>query len=129
MFRQFDQVGVLAVPVAVCILLRTDRKIATTAIVWLSALAFSMLYEPISPRSHSYLRIPPHLMLAVNVAVLTQLIVEASRIPASFRLLAFLLVLGLGCRIHPDFCARPSLEVVLKGSRTKRARHRAIVGA
>jgi hypothetical protein len=116
--KQFDAFGFIAVAIAVCMIPRPDRRLASVAVVWLSALALSLLYEPISPRYHSYLLIPFHLMFAVNVAVLTDLLLNARRIPPSFKLLAFLLLLGVSCRIRPDFCApRPSLKAAVASVR------------
>lgn len=112
--RQFDAFGFIAVAIAVCMIPKPDRRLATAALAWLAALVFSLLYEPISPRYHSYLHIPFHLMFAVNVALLTHLLLKARRIPASFRLLAFLLVLGASCRIRPELCApRPSVKAIV----------------
>ena len=120
--KQFDTFGFIAVSIAVCMIPKPDRKLASVSWVWLAALLLSLLYEPISPRYHSYLRIPFHLMLAMNVAVLAHLLITTRRIPASFKLLAFLLVLGVSCRIRPDFCApRPSLRAVVAGLRGERS--------
>jgi hypothetical protein len=118
--KQFDTFSLLAVSIAVCMIPKPDRRLATAAVVWLGALALSLLYEPISPRYHAYLRIPLHLMFAVNVAVLTHLLVTTRRIPASFKMLAFLLVLGVSCRIRPEFCTiRPSLKAAAAEVRGK----------
>lgn len=121
--RQFDAFGFIAVAIAIGMIPKPDRRLATVSMVWLGALVFSLLYEPISPRYHSYLRIPFHLMFALNVALVTHLLLGARRIPASFKLLAFLLVLGASCRIRPDLCApRPSLKAIVAGVRGQRVK-------
>jgi hypothetical protein len=116
--REFDAFGFVVVAIAVCMLPKPDRTQATAAAAWLGALVLSLLYEPISPRYHAYLRIPLNLMFAVNVAVLTQLLLAARRIPASLKLVSVLLVLGVSGRIRPEFCTvRPSLRLTAAGMR------------
>ena len=118
LLRQFDGFGLIAVGAAVAVLLRADRGRAMVAAVWLGALAFALLYDPISPRGHSYLRIPLRLVFAVNVAVLTDLILRSRRAAPSFQLLAFLLILGMSCRLRPESCTlRPSLKAVAAAAR------------
>jgi hypothetical protein len=52
--------------------------------------------------------------------VLTQWLLSARRIPASFRLLAVMLLISLGCRTRPEFCAiRPSLQAAADTMRGK----------
>lgn len=114
--KQLDAFSLAVVAIAVGWLLRRNRRPSMGAAVWLVALGFALFYEPISPRFHSYLRIPLNLVLAVNVAVLTSLILAAGRVPRSFQLLALLLVLGMAGRIRPEFCAlRPSLKAAAAG--------------
>jgi hypothetical protein len=109
--RQVDAFGIVAVAVATWMLPKPDRTQGWAAGVWLAALAFTLFYEPISPRFHSYLRIPFNLVFAMNIAVLAQFLATTRRIPSSFKLLSFLLVLGVSCKIRPEFCAlKPSLK-------------------
>lgn len=120
--RQLDAFSIVAVVIAIGLLLMRDRRRSPGAAVWLVALGFALMYEPISPRFHSYLRIPLNLVLAVNVAVLTSLILTAGRLPRSFQLLGLLLILGMACRIRPEFCAlRPSLKAAAAGMRAELA--------
>jgi hypothetical protein len=110
LFGQFDTFAYLVVPMAIFLVPRSDRRQRLAAAVWVSAFLLVLLYRPIHPRNHDYLKIPLAVVFAVNVGVLTQWLLSARRVPASFRLLSVLLLLGLGCRTRPEFCKlRPSL--------------------
>jgi hypothetical protein len=108
--NQFDTFAYFVVPLAVFLVPTSDRRQGSTALVWLAAFLFVLLYKPIHPRNHVYLEIPLAVVFAVNAGVLTQLLLSAARIPATFRLLCVLLLLGVTCKTRPEFCVvRPSL--------------------
>ena len=120
--KQFDTFGFIAVSIAVCMIPKPDRRLASVAAVWLGGWSSHCSTNRSARGITPTLRIPFHLILAVNVAVLSDLLLNTRRIPASFKLIAFLLVLGVSCRSRPDFCTlRPSLKATLAGVRGERS--------
>ncbi len=120
LFGQLDTFAYLVVPMAIFLVPRSDRKQRLAAAVWVAAFLVVLLYRPIHPRNHAYLKIPLAVVFAVNVGVLTQWLLSARRVPASFRLLSVLLLLGIGCRTRPEFSTiRPSLRVAAGTMRGK----------
>lgn len=71
---------------------------------WLLALACVLLYRPMSPIQHAYLTHPLMVTWAVEVAILTALVLEQGLVLPSTRLTAVLLVVGIGASAKPRFC-------------------------
>jgi hypothetical protein len=112
LINQLDTFAYLIMAPAVVLVPKGDRKHAWAAVVWLAAFLMVLLYRPIHPRNHAYLGIPLAVVFSLGVAVLAHGLLCARRVPASFRLLGLLLVLGLSCKTRPEFCSvRASLQV------------------
>ncbi len=114
---QLGPFGNIAVCLAVFALPKPDRKHGQVAMVWIAALLLVLFYKPISPTPHHYLNIPLTMVLAVNMAVVTQLLLAVDRLAPFYKLLSFALLLGVSCKMRPDFS--PSGRV----SRPRRTRY------
>jgi hypothetical protein len=105
LFNQLDTFAYVVVALAVVLMPKGDPRRASTAAVWVAAFLMVLLYRPIHPRNHAYLALPLAVVFAVNVGVLTDMLLSARRVPVSFRLLSLLLLLGASCKTRPEFCS------------------------
>jgi hypothetical protein len=105
LFNQLDSFAYIVVALSIALVPKRDTRRASTAAAWLAAFVIVLLYKPIHPRNHAYLGIPLAVVFAVNVGVLTDLLLSGRRVSASFRLLSLLLLLGLSCKTRPEFCS------------------------
>ena len=106
--KQFvDQVAplkILAVPAAIALLAGgTPTPTRRAARTWILAFLGILLYRPLSPQPHVYLTIPLMLVWSVEVAVLAQVILSRPGWPATARLAALLVLLGLEGSLRPRF--------------------------
>lgn len=74
------------------------------ALTWGVALVTVSLYKPLSPIPHGYLDLPLYLVWAVNLAVLSQLVLSGPTLTPVLRLAFLLLLLALGTTVRPTFC-------------------------
>ena len=97
----------LIVPAAIVALLpRSSPRLRGSARACLIALAGAWCYRPVSPVPWPYLTHPYHVVLAVSVAMLVQMILDLEAEPATTRLLLVLFVLiGAGVTVRPAYCS------------------------
>ncbi len=120
LFNQLDTFAYVVIAPALIMMPKGDRKQRLTAAVWVGAFVMVLIYRPIHPRNHAYLQIPLAAVFAVNLGVLTHLLLSARRVPVSYRLLSLLLLLGLGCKTRPEFCSiRSSLRAASDAIRSR----------
>lgn len=93
----------VVVPLVLLVLLgNAPRSVRRTTRTWLLAMLGALLYRPISPRPHVYLRHPLILVWSFDVAVLARLVLDLDVAPR-VRLAMVLLTLGLQATIKPRF--------------------------
>ena len=95
------------VPASILALLpRTSPRLRASAWACLIAMAGAWWYKPVSPVPWPYLSHPYHVVLAVGVAMLVQMILEVDLGSASIRLVLVLFVLiGAGVTVRPKYCS------------------------
>jgi hypothetical protein len=95
------------VPAAILALLPGTRPgLRGSAWAVLIALAGAWCYRPVSPVPWPYLSHPYHVVLAVAVAMLVQMILELEPASAAIRLVLVLFVLiGSGVTVRPKYCS------------------------
>ena len=101
---QMQPLRVDIVPIGVVLLARqANESTRRVAVPWLIALAGVFFYRPLSPHPHAYLTHPLMVVWSILAALLVRMILDIDRIPASVRLAAILLVIGLGLTAKPRF--------------------------
>ncbi len=96
-----------------------DRPGRRSALVWLVALAGAWLYKPISPVPFPYLEHPLRLIIAVNAAVLVQLLLTPGLTRPVPRLVAILLALTAVVEIKPAQCSVSYTRQGIQSLRTR----------
>ena len=95
----------VVVPAAILALLpRTGPRLRASAWACLIALAGAWCYRPVSPVPWPYLSHPYHVVLAVSVAMLVQMILASDAESPTIRLVLVLFVLiGTGVTVRPKY--------------------------
>jgi hypothetical protein len=88
----------------VSLLFRARSEKIVTGRTWLVALVAMLLYAPLSPLQHGYLYHPLWLVLSVNVAVLTDLVVTQRDTLPEARLTLIALMMGMFVAGPPASC-------------------------
>ncbi len=103
--KQLLPLRVDIVPLGVLLLGSLARaETRKTARPWLIAFLGVLLYRPLSPHPHAYLTHPLMIVWAGLVAILVQTVLDGTRLPSTVRLVAVLLIAGLGLTAKPRFC-------------------------
>lgn len=104
-FIQLQPLRIDIVPVAILLLAGLSAPATRrTVLPWLVALLGVLLYRPMSPHPHAYLTHPMMVVWTALVASLVRMILDLDRLPATVRLVAILLIAGLGLTAKPRFC-------------------------
>jgi hypothetical protein len=95
------------IPLSILMVSRNSVPNSTASIEsWLIALAGAWFYKPLSPVAWPYLTHPYQIVLAVNVGILVQVLLEAEMGRPSVRLgVVFLALLGAGVTLRPKYCS------------------------
>lgn len=102
---QLQPLRVDIVPLAIYLLAPgASERTRNTMAPWTVAFLSVLLYRPMSPNPHTYLTHPLMLVWAGLVALLVQTILDRRWLAAPVRLVAVLLVAGLGLTAKPQFC-------------------------
>lgn len=105
MLIQLQPLRVDIVPIGILLLAPISAPATRrTSLPWLVALLGVVLYRPMSPHPHAYLTHPLMVVWAGLVAILVQMFLDQKGLPASVRLVAVLLIAGLGVSAKPRFC-------------------------
>ncbi len=94
---------VLPALASVSLIRNTSPALRSLTRTWLVALVFVAFYKPISPVQHAYLSHPLMLVWAVNLAVLTALLLKTDPPRLLLTFVAVLLVLALAVPERPRF--------------------------
>ncbi|MDB5351126.1 MAG: hypothetical protein JWN86_2373 [Planctomycetota bacterium] len=105
MLIQLQPLRLDIVPIAILLLAKQAQpETRRTAWPWLVAMLGVLFYRPMSPHPHAYLSHPTMIVWTGLVAILVQIVLDQVRLPASVRLVAILLIAGLGLTAKPRFC-------------------------
>lgn len=101
---QVSPVELIGVPLVVGLLWRgSGEHVRRPARVWAAAYAGALLYAPLSPSPHLYLRHPLALFWSMMAAILVAMAIEDRRRPVPIAAALVLLVLSSGLSLKPQF--------------------------
>jgi hypothetical protein len=83
---------------------RSNSSARRLATIWFVAFLGALLYDPLSPHTHSYLTHPLWLVWCIHVALIAYLIAGQPGVP-SLRLAAIVLLLAISVTPKPRFCS------------------------
>jgi hypothetical protein len=102
--KQAANLGLVAVLVAnILLAYRSRPEWKRVAWPWVLALLGTLLYLPLSPVHHPYLRVPLAYVFSINVAVLVGLVLHDPAFRAREQIVIVLLILGLQAKVLPRY--------------------------